>query len=723
MKFCHFCLALAGFYIFWASSLVEAKVFDSITSPASDCESVFVANLSEFLQITPTLNAAPTRRTELQMTQDGVTLIIEIRAFDPEPATLIARQMRRDQYAMLAEDHVALVFDTQGKSRDGWLFAVNPKGTQLDALIYDGGEIRTDWDAIWHSQAQLETDGWSAQLRIPLSIFGQTQNPNWRFNAERWMPRGNERIRLASLRADQDIYSLGDALSLPVTTSLCARQSLNVKASLRATRTSMPSEDRPDDPLNTRQQLEPGLEIFHESAGGLRTAAALNIDFGEAEVDERQVNLGRFELFQDEKRAFFLHDAGRFSFGGLEGGLVMPYYSRRIGLDARGQPQGLDAGLKLTGQALGVDFGLLAARVDTAVVDTTAGHAGPEHADVAVMRLAKSLNTLHQLGVVGTVGNPEGTSGSHLWGVDYSFRDAAWQGDKTLETQVWVMASSNANGFSGQTETGNAWGASVNYPNLGLTGNAAIQHIGAGFNPALGYLAEDNVLIAEADIGWWQRTQAGDDVIPGMDLYYRRTLDGEERTLEINPELIYETAAGDFFYIETYHQTDELARGYDPLPGLWLAPGDYRWHSLGGGFETSSARRISLIVDAQVGQYYRGHRNNQSFELRWQPNPVWGLGGGLERHQISLPDENQGKLTGTARLANLRLDYTPSTRFSQSLLLQWDNLSDELGISMRARWMWSPTKEFFFALERLRDLNARYRPDPSRASLKFVWNW
>ena len=678
------------------------------TRAETHCETVEVAQLTHFRQVAPTPGAEPTRPTEVRITQDGVTLFVEIRAFDPQPDAIVARQMRRDQDAMLGEDHIALVFDVQGDKRDGWLFAVNPRGTQFDALIYDGGQLRTDWDAVWHSQAQLEPDGWRAQLAIPFAIFGQNHTGVWRFNAERRLSRGNERIRLAGLRPDQDIYSLGDGVNLAITPSTCTGRQLSAKVSLRAARTTTGDTSQ----RHTQDKIEPGLEVFHESRRGLRTAVAFNIDFGEAEVDEREINLGRFELFRDEKRAFFLHDAGRFSFGGLGGGSVMPYYSRRIGLDARGQPQGLDAGLKLTGQSTGVDFGLLAARVDSATpTDATA----PEYdsANLAVLRLAKPMADKHHLGLIGTYGNPEGTRGSHLWGLDYRFRDTAWQGNKTLETRAWAMESEH------EQVSARAWGASLDYYNLGLTGGASLQRIDTGFHPALGYLAEDGLLRGYGEIGWWHRTAEGTDITPGVDWYFRRTLDDRERTVELNPEWVYRTATGDLLVIESFHLQDRLAEGYAPLPDTWIAAGQYDWHYLRAGLETSWVRPLALEVSAQAGEYYDGQRNDQFLALRWQPNAHWGLYTSIGRHAIRLPTGRN-----SARLARWRLDHTPSTRYAHSLLLQWDNLSDELGISLRARWTWAQGRELFFALERIRDMEERREsmPDQSLATLKLVWH-
>ena len=92
----------------------------------------------------------------------------------------------------------------------------------------------------------------------------------------------------------------------------------------------------------------------------------VNPDFAQAEVDEAQVNLTRFNLFFPEKREFFQEGAGIFQFGTgrrrpWEGPQVLLFHSRRIGLS-----EGRDAeeipilgGLKLTGQQGPLEIGLL----------------------------------------------------------------------------------------------------------------------------------------------------------------------------------------------------------------------------------------------------------------------------------------------------------------------------------------------------------------------------
>lgn len=672
-----------------------------------------------FVQSSPAMGEVPTRHTELRLWHDARTLHVSIRAFDQEPGAIVARQLRRDVEGMLAEDQVTLVIDAEGAGRNGLMFAVNPHGAQFDALVYDGGQMRFDWDAQWHSEARIEPDGWSARLAIPLSVFGQGDASTWRINAERWMPRGSERVRLAGAQPDKQVYTLGDALAIPAVRPEREGWGLRIKPSVRVVGESSAASGTG----HSERRLEPGLELFHESESGLRTTAALNIDFGEAEADERSINLTRFELFRPEKREFFLRDAGRFSFGGLVDAAVIPYYSRRIGLDASGRGRGLDAGLKLTGSASGVDFGAFAARV--AGGPTEPGQPDQDAADVGVLRLAHPLGARQRVGLIATHGNPQGTSGSRLWGLDYQFRDTAWAGSKTLEANAWAMQSTNDDGLATSPMSqrarvnGQAWGGSVNHFNVGPVFTAQYQHIGKGFDPALGYLAEDNVARGEGTVGWWHRTQDGANVIPGVDWNHRRTLDGQERSLLINPEVEYSTAAGDTVMAEVFHEQELLAGGHAPVPGTWLAPGRYNWTYLFGLIESSHSRPIWVSGQWRGGGYYDGRRNDQSMTLGWKPAPQWEARVGGSRNDITLPSGHF-----TVKLATLRLDHTPSTRLAQSLLLQWDNVSQSLGVSARLRWMWAPGDEVVLALDRLGYTGDQRGAQPlqTRAMLKVVWN-
>ncbi len=685
--------------------LLAADTF-ACTQPA-DMQTV--QRFGNFSQVSPGTGIAPSFATVLTLWQQEQMLCVHVRADDPEPSAIVARQMRRDVGGMLSEDRVAFVLDVDGAGRNGYFFAVNALGAQYDGLVYDGSGLREDWDARWESTGRITEQGWEADIAIPLSVLGHGQNSNkpWRLNAERWIARRSELSRLAGISPDKELYFLGEGPTLPALHAGNESRGLRIKPSLRTSYESDAASGTGDD----RYQLQPALELFHESKSGLRTTAAFNIDFGEAEVDERVVNLSRFELFLPEKREFFLRDAGRFSFGGL-GGSGMPYYSRRIGLDDYGRAHSLDAGLKLTGRIADMDYGVLGARV--ADGPTEPGLPDQPESDVTVLRLAQGMGERHRLGIIGTSGNPEGSGGSYLGGVDYQYRRLDFLGNKTVEAFAWAMESENT--VPGR---GRAYGGSFNYPNLGPTGYVELQRMDENFQPALGYLAESGVENGNGSLGWWHRTEAGTDLVPGVDWDFRHRLDDSEHSWSINPEYAITNAAGDTVMAEVFFEEEQLANGYNLLPNVYLPAGLYRWNYLYTYMESSRTRPVWGHAELRAGDYYDGKRNQQVLSLGWQTSPYWAWELSLNRNDIALPDGRY-----TVKMASARLDYTPSTTLNSNLLVQWDNVSHQAGISARLRWLWSRQGELILAVDHLdysNELRA-VKPAQTRALLKLVWN-
>ncbi|MBM3991836.1 MAG: hydrolase, partial [Planctomycetes bacterium] len=108
------------------------------------------------------------------------------------------------------------------------------------------------------------------------------------------------------------------------------------------------------------EDLRAGADLFWKITPNTKLSLSLNTDFAETEVDERRVNLTRFPLFFPERRDFFLEHSGVFQFGGSTD--VIPFFSRRIGLDCNREKVPIDAAAKLTGQPDGWNFGVLDAQ-------------------------------------------------------------------------------------------------------------------------------------------------------------------------------------------------------------------------------------------------------------------------------------------------------------------------------------------------------------------------
>src|SRR5262245_2028446 len=159
--------------------------------------------------------------------------------------------------------------------------------------------------------------------------------------------------------------------------------------------------------------------MFYNLTPSLKLTATVNTDFGETEVDARQINLSRFSLLFPEKRSFFLEDAGVFSFastgptppGGIPatGADVYPFFSRQIGLLA-GEEVPLDFGVKLTGKAGRTDMGVLDVRTRDIPVVTDK--------NFFVGRVRRNILQQSYVGAIFTDGHPALPVASRTFGAD-----------------------------------------------------------------------------------------------------------------------------------------------------------------------------------------------------------------------------------------------------------------------------------------------------------------
>ncbi|MDZ7855850.1 carbohydrate binding family 9 domain-containing protein [Sphaerotilus sp.] len=671
-----------------------------------------VPAIETFTQAQPLAGTPPTRRTELRLAHDGRMLYVALRAYDSAPQAIAARTLRRDAEAIEGDDHFTLVLDPQGGARHGFVFMVNALGAQRDGLVYDGLEARYEWDAVWDAAAAIDGEGWTAELAISLAALAVPADGRaWRINAERWAANGSELMRLHGAAGDKAVTSLADAGPLAGVQPERSGWGLRLRPTLRWV-----AQQQGGSGAARRSRIEPGLDALYQVSPGVTAALTLNADFADAEVDDRVVNLTRFNLFKPEKRAFFNQDAARFAFGGLDNGdtSLLPFFSRRVGLGAQGQALNLDAGLKLGGSAGPVEFGAFAAQVET-------GDGQDRAARVGVLRAATSLGQAHRVGAIATQGHPDGLRGSSLSGLDYQFRSNDVGDGRSLNAFVWALQSRNAAIGSGQ-----AVGASYSFPNLGFFSDASWQRIDANFEPALGFVSETGVERGSGAVGWWHKSDDGGDRVARVEWSARRRLDGSERSGLLSPVWKWGNAAGDYLRPQISFEQDRLSGPYALLPGLTLAAGEHRSHYALLMAGTSPAREWSVDGYLRSGGFYGGQRHDLEATVNWKPSPHWGWTLGGTVNDIHLPARADQGIAGghfTVRNLSLRLDHASSTLSSQSLLLQHDNVSDQWGLSLRARWTLAPGRDLLLALDRVHPRPTDAASLHTVAAVKLVWNW
>lgn len=339
--------------------------------------------ITAFTQWQPTEGKKPRFPTEAKVAYDAANLYVFVRAFDPHPDSIIKLLERRDTFT--PSDMVWLFIDSYHDRRTGYEFGVNAAGVKMDQAIYDDGNEDNAWDAVWDVATQIDSLGWTAEFRIPMSQmrYGADRNHIFGFTVDRDIYRYNERVvwplfsqskagissQLGTLDGLDDIEAPRRLEALPYALTKNATHIRNNR-------------------FTTKSTLTLGGDLKYRVAPNITLDATINPDFGQVESDPAVLNLSAYESFFDERRPFFVAGRGLFRFDvncsqvncSSEG----LYYSRRIGRTPElagtygdtvpSDPTTILGAAKLLGRfPSGLTFGLLNATTErvTSPGDTT----------------------------------------------------------------------------------------------------------------------------------------------------------------------------------------------------------------------------------------------------------------------------------------------------------------------------------------------------------------
>ncbi|MFI5227902.1 MAG: carbohydrate binding family 9 domain-containing protein, partial [Gemmatimonadales bacterium] len=150
--------------------------------------------ITAFTQWQPTDGKAPRFRTEAKVAFDAANLFIFVRAYDPHPDSIIRLLERRDTFT--PSDMIWLFVDSYHDRRTGYEFGVNAAGVKIDKAIYNDGNEDGAWDAVWDVATRIDSLGWTAEFRLPLSQMHYSTDPDhtFGFTVDRDIYRYNERV-------------------------------------------------------------------------------------------------------------------------------------------------------------------------------------------------------------------------------------------------------------------------------------------------------------------------------------------------------------------------------------------------------------------------------------------------------------------------------------------------------------------------------------------------
>jgi len=283
------------------------------------------------------------KQTEVRMAYDDKFVYLSAVCWD-DPNYVI-QTLKRDNFG--ESDGFAVVIDPVNEQTNAYAFGVNAKGAQSELLIspsgsgFSGNSLDESWDNKWLVAVQNETDKWTVEMAIPFKTLRfKTDLTTWGINFIRLDPGDNETHVWSPVPRQFNEFDLGylGELNWDVSPKKVGKNiSLIPYARLANDRTSTSNDTEFAAGADAKVALSPTLNLD----------LTYNPDFSQVEVDRQVTNLSRFNIFFPERRQFFIENADVFTQFGQ--GADRPFYSRRIGLDAGGNPIPILYGARLSG--------------------------------------------------------------------------------------------------------------------------------------------------------------------------------------------------------------------------------------------------------------------------------------------------------------------------------------------------------------------------------------
>jgi hypothetical protein len=455
-------------------------------------------------------------------------------------------------------------------------------------------------------------------------------------------------------------------------------------------------------PRNRGWLFDSGFDVTYRITPSLTAVGTVRTDFAEAEVDERVVSLSRFPTFFPEKRDFFLQDAQLFSFGGLTGD-DRPYFSRRIGLGSDGLPVTIFGGVRLTGRVGATSVALLDVE--------QAAHNGVEQKNLAVVRVSQQLSEEWNAGIIATNGIPLVNANGTLLGGDFNFQ-------KNLPEEKRLIAHGYVMGVTNEAEGDDvAFGMDVDYPNEPLDVHLTFRQWGEHFTMPLGFLERNNIrrytgsftYIWRPNTAWVRSLSIQARPLFGTDLDNRIVEeDHDVPFITLTTPALDEIGAGYTF------MRDFVDEPFEILPGIVLPPHNYSYSLFQGYIQTSSARPISVRFDLRLGDYYGGTRSGYRTEINWRPSRFFTAGVAYDLREIRLPE---GDFDVRIVSAHMNIAFTPDVTWNT--LVQYDNVSRQVGLNSRLRWTYRPGCDLFLVFNQGWEFDdGRFHQPNSQITLK-----
>ena len=638
------------------------------------------AQVDQLYQREPNVGQLVSEKTIFYVCYDATHLYVGVKCFD-DPKKITAKEMARD-VSLGNDDRIQVILDTYLDHRNGYWFQVGPRGSIGDATISENGAVfNKEWDGLWEGKARIAADGWEAEMAIPFKTIGFDKNkPVWGIKFIRHIKRKLESSYWPTANVNSYKFQVSDAGLIEGIQNITQGIGLDISPYI------VGGMDTKRDVKN-KYHIDGGLDLFYQITPSLKSSLSINTDFAETEVDDRQINLTRFNLLFPEKRDFFLDGSSHFSFGiqgddaNPYGKGIIPFFSRRMGLDSNGLPIQINYAGKLTGMIGKWNIGVM--------------HVNDDHAtgnsNFSVARISRNIGPESAIGVIGTYGNAVSQAENYVGGIDLKLATSKFHGNKNLALILFGLKSIT----KGLSDSDLSWGGTITYPNDFLSFSLGHHEIGGNFVAGMGFVPRTNIKETYGNIKIGPRTKKWGllQVLSGVGFDHIVNFSNvlETRTIDFSPVSL-RFKSGEEFSFSISQNFENLEKEFKIFSTYVIPVGHYDFYRHTLKLLTAGSRNLAGDCSYVWGSFYNGDRKDFNIGINYKVAVPFFIGARYKQNVVSLP---AGNFTARIYQVNANILFSPDITLYN--YFQYDNSSKTIGVQSRFAWIVKPGNEIIIA--------------------------
>lgn len=289
----------------------------------------------DFIEHEPDQNTEPSEQTKFKIIYDKSFIYFAFRCYDKDPKKIVKRLSRRDGFE---GDWIEVNIDSYNDKRTGFSFTSSVSGVKGDEFISNNGNNWDgSWNPIWYMKTNIDEEGWTAEVKIPLSQlkFGNNPEQIWGLQVQRRFFRAEERSTWQRIPQDAPgwVSEFGELKGL---VNIEPQKQMEIQPFFASQLNTFPKEEGNPFRDGSNAKINGGLDAKMGITNDLTLDLTINPDFGQVDADPAAIALDGFQIFFEERRPFFVENKNIFDYRFADNPDNL-FYSRRIGRSPQGR--------------------------------------------------------------------------------------------------------------------------------------------------------------------------------------------------------------------------------------------------------------------------------------------------------------------------------------------------------------------------------------------------